>query len=249
MPTNKLGWGYSSTYNPETGEFILLAHVSVAGAENIETEASKGSPYFEPGSLRTYDKMERERSLEIEITIEQVVEAQEGLLLNRQGGTQTFTHPVPIKLDLVSTTRTVSGLTTDQPAQLVELLSAAPGMSQYTQVPAATGPQSSGEFSVDTDSVILHASDVAAGKVAGLRYMKQSTAFVYGGPNPLKSYGQVEVYLQESYTKARTHAIYFPRVELLHGIDLGDERKIKGEALVAPDLGFNEYFAKWPVVN
>lgn len=249
---NSDGSGYCSCYDPESGLFTLLATLSIKVTEEIETGLSQGSPYFEPGPLVDYDEMETTRSLPLEIEIEQLTELHLGLILNRKAQSNTFNHPIAQRVPITSTTVAVPGLTSDQPTLLTELLTIAPGQRQFMQVPALDGPSVSGEYSVDTDSLIFHADDVGAGKSAGLRYMTTSTKVVYGGPNAINSFNAVEIYIEQSHTKIAKRALYFPKVKINNGAQFsmqagGDPVTITGRALIDSSKGFADYFADWRV--
>lgn len=252
MARNSIGSGFCSVYDPVEDLYKLIAKLTVNGNEEVETETSQGSPYLDIGVLTDYDEMDTARSLEIELEFEQLTANQIDLMLNRRGASNTFVHPAAKKVVMATTTVAMAGLTADQPCQLTELLSSAPGQRQFTQVDALGGPAASGEFSVDTDSLVFHASDVGAGKIAGLRYMTSSTKMVYGGPNAISGFDSVEIYVEQTHTKIARMAYYFPKVKLTSGAQFaiaagGDAVTLTGKALIDSSKGFTDYFAAWEV--
>ena len=249
---NSFASGYCNVYDPVSGLFTLLATLSISGNEELETGISQGHPYFEPGGLVDYDEIETARSLPLEIEIEQLTELHMGLMLNRKASSATFTHPIAKKIVMDDTTVTVTGLTLDQPTQLTEILSVAPGQRQLVQVAATPGPAAAGEYSVTANTINLHADDVGAGRTAGLRYMSESTKVVYGGPNAISSFDSIEIYVEQTHTKIARKAFYFPKVKLSSGAQFaiqagGDAITLSGRALIDSSKGFVDYFASWSV--
>ena len=248
-----------SVYDPTDDKYILIAMLSLGGEEAVESDNSTGTPYHDRGSLVTYDVIEQSRELELALEVEQLHEAHKGLILNRRGASNTFTHPVAQRIVFDDESIVATGLVADQPCQLTKLLNVAPGQTFFEQVPLtepAPDPLDPdvpvvvqpGEFQVDDDEIIIHEDDI--GGVGSLRYYKESTTIVYGGPNAINEYGEVEIYVEEEGTKTAPYAWYFPRVKISNGalIDLrpgGDAVEITATALIDDTKGFADYFAHW----
>jgi len=263
MARNSTGSGFCSAYDPDQDLYILIAKLSVSGDEEVTTESSKGSPYFARGPLLTYDEMESERELELEIEFEQITANQMPLILNRRGASGTFTHPAAQQITLDDEIVEVAGLTANQPCQVTELLSVAPGQRQFIQVPLtepAPDPLdppvavtvAPGQFQVDAGELIFHEDDIGPGKTAGLRYIKETTKVVYGGPNAIAGFDSLEIYIEQSHTKIAPMAFYFPKVKLTSGAQFaiqaaGDPVTLTCKALIDTEKGFNDYFASWEI--
>ena len=236
-----------SVYDPTDDKYILIAMLSLGGEETVESENSTGTPYHDRGSLVTYDKIEKSRELELTLEVEQLHEAHKGLLLNRRSASGTFSHPVAKKIVFDDESIVSTGLVADQPCQMTKLLNVAPGQTFFEQVPL-TATLAAGQFQVDANEIIIHADDV--GGVGSLRYYKESTTIVYGGPNAINEYGEVEIYVEEEGTKSAPYAWYFPRAKISHGalIDLrpgGDAVEVTATALIDDSKGFADFFAHW----
>jgi hypothetical protein len=260
---NSIGSGFCSAYDPIEDLYILIAKLSISGTEEVSTESSKGSPYFARGPLLTYDEIESERELELEIEFEQITANQVPLILNRRGASGTFLHPVGQQIALDDEEVAVAGLTADQPCQVTELLGVAPGQRQFIQVPLtepAPDPLDPdvpvvvdpGEFQVDAGELIFHEDDIGPGKVAGLRYLKETTSVVYGGPNAILGFDSLEIYVEQTHTKIAPMAFYFPKVKLTSGAQFaiqagGDPVTLTCKALIDTEKGFNDYFACWEI--
>lgn len=264
MARNSLGAGYCSAYDPVSDSNILIAMLSVSATEETETETSQGHPYLARGVLVDYDELLTARSMELEIEFEQITANQIPLILNRRGASQNFAHPVAKAISLAATTVEVTGLTADQPVQIVELLSIAPGQRQFTQIastqpapdpedpPVPNDPPDPGEYMVTANTITFNAADVGPGKTAGLRYYSSSTKLVYGGPNAISSFDSLEIYVEQELTKVAPMAFYFPKVQLTSGAQIaiqagGDAVTLTGKALIDTERGFNDYFASWEI--
>lgn len=248
---NSIGSGFCSVYDPVDNLHILVAKLSLSGTEEVTTETSQGSPYLDIGVLLEYDKMLTERALPLELEFEQLTEAHIALMLNRRAESATFPHPIAQKIDMDDVTLTVTGLDADQVVQVVELLSVAPGQRQLTQVFDAATP-AAGEYKVTLNTITFHADDVAVGKTGSLRYMSSSTKLVYGGPNAIAGFDAVEIYVEQTHTKAARRAFYFPQVYIDSGAQFaisagGDAVTLTGSALIDSSKGFVDYFASWLV--
>lgn len=240
MALNSKGVGYASIYDPASKELTMLAILTAGLEEEIETEISQGSPYFEPGPLVDYDIMTTARSATVTVEMEQVTPQALGLMgYNQAEANKTFKVPVPSR-HLIPTNGvlTITGLVEDEPIAVTEISNA--GLRKFKQLEAPATPDV-GEYVVTDNTVTFDDDD--AGKIIQLRRMEEISTLVIGGTSEISPFVDVEIYTQYELTKGLRRAFWVPRATSPNGATIsfaaaGDAISREFTALVDSERGF-----------
>lgn len=260
MALNNKGLGFASVFDPISGQLTLLALLTVAVAEEVESVKSVGCPYFEPGPNLDYDEMIQSRSTTISVEMEQFTPESLALMgFNQKPSSQTLKVPVPLKLKIPTTgIFTLTGLVKDQDVAITQVnASGLKYFKQNKETPGATptdppipaAPPAAGEFVVTADTIAFNADDKDL--VVQARYYDQITKLVIGGPSAINAYENVEIYSEYDLTKGGRRAFWVPKATSTSGANItlsaaGDAVSRDFTALVDTERGFQLPYMDWP---
>ena len=168
---------------------------------------------------------------------------------NNAQGSQTIDNPSPQRIVIDGTSVAVTGLIADEAVSFATIGSL--GFTQFTQVLVA--PAAAGEVQVVEDGLVFHADDVTTpNKIGQLRRFESFTDVMIGGVNALKSFSDVQLYLQYELANGQKRAFFAPKCTSPDGASFsfqaaGDTITRAFTLLIDTERGFQAPYVDFPI--